>query len=862
MKSVRILSLASLSLLTLNLTGAVKAQTTPFTATSKVSANSATGSDAVNEGMYAPSYGISHRPSPFYLNVGGANVSGGVYDGFFAIRYDTTNIKSQLAANFGATPYDIVSISLTFFESDYALTAPGNVVFYLSNDNTTNFGYNYFDSKEEVKTDPFNSGSTVGAEEPVEIYTFNSSGAVSPAPMDYIPLLGSANGVTVQNPANPTAGADLLAAFNGANKLTIVARAQDSDIGTIAATPNVFATFNGDTYKTTLQPQLTVVAIKRVTATNPPPAPTAVTATPGNTQITLSWAGSANAVSYNVYRSTTPGGEGPTPFLTGIIGATVTDTNLTNGATYYYQVTAVNSAGESPKSSEVSATPFLAAPVLSVATVGGQIQLSWTAPVGATTYTLSRSSTAGTETSYKTGLLGTSFTDTGVTNGSTYYYTVTAVNSGGPSVPSNEVSAAKTSASPFTALSAAYGNDAASSDVLNGAMYAPHWPTPPNNGHRPSTNYLQLEGSAVLDGATPGGYDGYFALRFDTTSIKNQLAANFGGANYTVQAIYLALTENNQTFSAPGNVIFNLSNDNTTDFGYHHLSGTEEVTPDPFTSTTPSVGVEELLEVFPFTATGNATNYSVDNVPLYGSVNNVAVQNPTNAAAAADLLAAFNDASNKITVVGRAQDNAIGTIAATPNVAATWNGNAFNGHSQPQLVVVATAAAAPVTISGTATLEGVTLPHTGGIALDPITVYYFAPNSAAHNVNLAVGATGGPIATQSVAINPADGSFSFTPAKSGAYDLEFKTAKSLSALQANVDTTKNKTGLALNLLAGDSNNDNSVDSTDFGNLIGAFNTTNSAAGSGYDPTVDFNYDGSVDSTDFGLLIGEFNNVGQ
>ena len=32
-------------------------------------------------------------------------------------------------------------------------------------------------------------------------------------------------------------------------------------------------------------------------------------------------------------------------------------------------------------------------------------------------------------------------------------------------------------------------------------------------------------------------------------------------------------------------------------------------------------------------------------------------------------------------------------------------------------------------------------------------------------------------------------------------------------------------------------------------------------GNGYDPTCDFNFDGSVDSTDFGLLIGEFNVMG-
>ncbi len=64
------------------------------------------------------------------------------------------------------------------------------------------------------------------------------------------------------------------------------------------------------------------------------------------------------------------------------------------------------------------------------------------------------------------------------------------------------------------------------------------------------------------------------------------------------------------------------------------------------------------------------------------------------------------------------------------------------------------------------------------------------------------------------------------------------------------------------LPAGDSNNDNSVDSTDFTALIGSFNSDASVPGGGYDVTADFNNDGFVDSSDFTLLIGQFNNVGQ
>ena len=67
--------------------------------------------------------------------------------------------------------------------------------------------------------------------------------------------------------------------------------------------------------------------------------------------------------------------------------------------------------------------------------------------------------------------------------------------------------------------------------------------------------------------------------------------------------------------------------------------------------------------------------------------------------------------------------------------------------------------------------------------------------------------------------------------------------------------------VTLTLPTGDSNNDNSVDTTDFGILVSAYNSNVAVAGSGYDPTADFNQDGSVDATDFGLFVGDYNTVG-
>ena len=86
-----------------------------------------------------------------------------------------------------------------------------------------------------------------------------------------------------------------------------------------------------------------------------PAAPTGLTATAGIAQIALTWTGSSGATSYTLYRSTSSGGE--TSYKTGLTSTSYTDTGLTNGTTYYYQVAAVNSAGTSGKSGQASATP-------------------------------------------------------------------------------------------------------------------------------------------------------------------------------------------------------------------------------------------------------------------------------------------------------------------------------------------------------------------------------------------------------------------------------------------------------------------------------------------------------------------------
>ncbi|MGI8667513.1 MAG: PKD domain-containing protein [Jatrophihabitans sp.] len=96
-----------------------------------------------------------------------------------------------------------------------------------------------------------------------------------------------------------------------------------------------------------------------------PGAPTGLAATAGNSQASLSWTAPASnggvaITSYRVYRGTSPGAEtllstGGCSGLGSVLSCT--DTGLTNGQSYYYRVSAVNSIGEGAQSNEASAAP-------------------------------------------------------------------------------------------------------------------------------------------------------------------------------------------------------------------------------------------------------------------------------------------------------------------------------------------------------------------------------------------------------------------------------------------------------------------------------------------------------------------------
>ncbi len=187
----------------------------------------------------------------------------------------------------------------------------------------------------------------------------------------------------------------------------------------------------------------------------PPQAPSNLQKTAGDGYVELSWDAPADdpessITEYVIYRDTTPGGGRTVLTTVDKLKLTYTDNDVTSGQTYYYQVSAVNIAGEGTMSEEVDATltsPPSAPERLQTKGGDGYVDLSWDAPaddggsliIG---YVIYNSTTSGGGKTLLTRLGNRlTYTDKNVTNGQTYYYQVSAVNIAGEGIDSNEESA-------------------------------------------------------------------------------------------------------------------------------------------------------------------------------------------------------------------------------------------------------------------------------------------------------------------------------------------------------------------------------------------------------------------------------------
>ena len=297
-----------------------------------------------------------------------------------------------------------------------------------------------------------------------------------------------------------------------------------------------------------------------------PGAPGGLTATAGNGQVSLTWKapasdGGAQITSYNVYQGTTQNVSGKPVASPGATSVTVK--NLTNGTAYYFKVTAVNTAGEGPASGAVRATPASpvtkpGAPTRLTATAGnGRVTLSWSAPAadgGAAIsgYLVYQGTSPGGESHLPVNgalIQGTSYTVTGLANGTVYYFTVAAVNA----AKHQGSASGEASATPVSATSPATTPTSAHPTAGTGTPGAPGAPT----------GLTATAGDAVvnLSWTAPGGsppasyhvYDGTsagFSLGNPVTSTAGTTATVTGLANGTTYYFVVTAVDGHGTIGA------------------------------------------------------------------------------------------------------------------------------------------------------------------------------------------------------------------------------------------------------------------------------------------------------------------------
>src|SRR5262249_32344039 len=117
----------------------------------------------------------------------------------------------------------------------------------------------------------------------------------------------------------------------------------------------------------------------------------------------------------------------------------------------YYQVAAINAAGVSANAAVTVIAPPSAPTSLSAIPGNAQIVLSWSTVPNATSYWLFRGTSSNNEdTVVIPNYTRTTYTNTGLVNGTTYYYVVAATNSVGLGPNSPETYATPSSSIVFT----------------------------------------------------------------------------------------------------------------------------------------------------------------------------------------------------------------------------------------------------------------------------------------------------------------------------------------------------------------------------------------------------------------------------
>jgi len=263
--------------------------------------------------------------------------------------------------------------------------------------------------------------------------------------------------------------------------------------------------------------------------TTPPTAPANLTLVPSSSSIVLSWGASTDNVAvigYYVYRN------GQKIILPGqITAASYTDTGLSPGVTYSYQVGAYDAVGNITRSNSVSAaTIFDVTPPSSpynlraIATSTSEIDLSWSPAmdnIAVAGYEIFRNSvhignSVGTSTVYQ---------DTGLSPSAQYSYSITAVDEVG------NMSIQSTPASATT-----FQPDTAPPSIPTGLSFV-----------SPSTSEIDLSWKPSTDNVGVAGYDVYR----DGTQIAATVSATYVDTGLATSTTHLYAV---RAYDAAGNI--------------------------------------------------------------------------------------------------------------------------------------------------------------------------------------------------------------------------------------------------------------------------------------------------------------------
>ena len=378
--------------------------------------------------------------------------------------------------------------------------------------------------------------------------------------------------------------------------------------------------------------------IRKVTGANikpplfPPLAPTDLAATAGYGKVFLTWTASASpgVTNYNIKRATTSGG----PYTNNIIGSTAaasyTDTNVADGATYYYVVSAVSSTfGEGKNSLEASATPMFS-PVpgnLFVTNYNfGPVRLTWSTSAGATSYNVKRSTSTNGPFTTIASPTSASYNDTSALIGTTYFYVVSAVNPGGESADSLEVSFTPPIPPPPAPMIGWFDYEP---DIHNNWLTVLHPVSglnyytahndllmaidPTTNGVGVATYFIATNGPQPVlavpssaNGSTPPFYQNglFFAQSLPVTTVPDLVikAVNVGpgGSSAIVTAEFIFQVAN-PTINGNNGAQFTVSDITTNATLWYTIDGT-----DP-TNASPSIGPIAITNANPVTLSVNAS---------------------------------------------------------------------------------------------------------------------------------------------------------------------------------------------------------------------------------------------------------------